>query len=163
MDIQERITRQRVKHIVDSYQLDGNDVDAFANYLNKLLETYPQSLIELALTEAIVKGWSKVPMQKGMPFIYGVHERLRSWQPNLEPSSQRNSFQTPSHPKAMGATSLDIKATNPSPVNPDSIDTVLLPEQFEQITGLDAGLVFGEDGNVLITRPAGTIKPLEPQ
>ncbi len=162
MDIQERIIRQRVMHIVDSYRLDGDDTDAFADSLNKLLETYPQSLIELALTESIVKGWSEVPMPRGLPFIHDVHERLRSWQPDTETSSQRpNLFKSSTHPKVLGAMSLNIRAANPSPIDPASIDTLLTPGQFEQITGLDASLVFDEHGKVLINRPMGKIKPLE--
>ncbi len=164
MDIQERITRQRVKHIVDSYQLDGEDVDAFADYLTKLLETYPQSLIEIALTEGIVKGWSEIPMQKGMPFIQAVHERLRSWQYEPESSSQLPSVcNLPPTSKSMGATFLDVRASNPNPIDPESIDTVLTPGQFEQITGLDASLVFDDEGKVLVTWPVGMIKPLEPR
>lgn len=134
MDVQAYITRQRVQHIVDSYQLDGSDGDTFADYLTGLLATYPQSLIELALTEAIVKGWSEVPMKKGMSFIQGVHEKLCSWQTDL------NIF---SHS--------------------ESIETILTPGQFEQITGLDASLVFDQDGRVLVTGPVGMQKPLEPQ
>lgn len=161
MNIQERITRQRVNHIIDSYQLDGDDSDAFANCLAKLLETYPQSLIELALTETIVKGWSEIPMPRGMAFIHSVHERLRAWYPTSEPSPQLPcSFQSPTA-KSLGAISLDVKAANPSPIDPESIDTSLTPGQFEQITGLDASLVFDENGNVLVTQPLGMIKPLE--
>lgn len=164
MDIQERITRQRVKHIVDSYRLDGDAVDTFADYLSNLLETYPQSLVELALTEAIVKGWSEVPMRKGLPFIHGVHDRLRAWHPDPESPSQRpSSFQSPSYPKVLGATSVDVRAANPSPIDPESIETALTPEQFEQITGLDSSLVFDDQGKVLIAYPTGTIKPLEPR
>lgn len=161
MDIQERIIRQRVNHIVDSYQLYGDDGDAFANCLAQLLETYPQSLIELALTETIVRGWSEVPMPRGMVFIHKVHKRLRTWHPNSESSTQLPcSFQSPAT-KSLGAISLDVKAANPNPIDPEAIDTSLTPGQFEQITGLDASLVFDNDGKVLVTQPLGTIKPLE--
>ena len=164
MDIQKRITRQRVNHIIDSYQLDGSDGEAFTDFLDNLLEIYPQALIELALTEAIVKAWSEVPMQKGMPFIKGVHDQLRCWQPDLEPSAQLPGCFTSARPKtSLGATSLDVKAVNPSPIDPESINTSLTPAQFEQITGLDADLVFNEDGNVLTTKASGKIKPLEPR
>ena len=162
MDIQERITRQRVKHIVDSYQLDGNDVDAFADNLAKLLDSYPQSLIEIALVEGIIKGWSEVPMQRGMPFIQGVQERLRSWQSKLDPSSQLfSTFQSVPTVTALGGTSIDVRAAESSPVDPDSINIALTPGQFEQITGLDANLVFDEQGQVLLMWPMGTIDPLE--
>ncbi|MDV3350472.1 hypothetical protein D0962_11095 [Leptolyngbyaceae cyanobacterium CCMR0082] len=161
MDIQKRITRQRVNHIVDIYQLDGNDGDTFADYLAKLVETYPQSLIELALTEALVKGWSKVPMQKGMSFIYDVHERLRTWQPDPESSPQLPSAFKPPHAKSLGVTSLDVKTVQPSSIDPASIDVKLTPSQFEQITGLDASLVFNEEDQIFLTPPMGTIKSLE--
>lgn len=162
MDIQRCIIRQRVRHIVDSYQLDGNDADTFAEYLNQLLDTYPQSLIEIALTEGIIKGWSQVPMQKGMSFIQEVHERLRSWQPELSPKlpGSCNPYTTS---KSMGVTSLDVRATNHSPVEPGSINTALTPGQFEQITGLDASLVFDDKGQVFVTQPTEEINPLEPR
>ena len=163
MDIQQRIIRQRVNHIVDSYQLDGNDADAFTIFLDKLLESYPQSLIELALTEAIVKGWSEVPMERGMPFIKGVHERLRCWQPDPEPPAQISGSFIPPGAKSLGATSLDVRAVDPNPIDPESIETTLTSAQFEQITGLDASLVFDKNGKVLLTQPTGIIKPLEPR
>ena len=162
MDIQERITRQRVKHSVDSYRLDGNDVDAFADNLAKLLESYPQSLIEIALVEGIIKGWSEIPMQRGMPFIQSVQEQLRAWQSELDPSSQLfSTFQSVPTAKALGGASLDVRASEPNPIDPVSIDIILTPEQFEQITGLDANLVFDEQGRVLLMRSPGMIDPLE--
>jgi hypothetical protein len=33
MEVWEKISRQRVKYIVDSYQLDGNDDEDFDEYL----------------------------------------------------------------------------------------------------------------------------------
>lgn len=82
MEIQERISRQRVKHIVESYQLSGAEtgVDAFNAYLAELLKQYPHPVIELALTEGIVKGWKTVPMVKGMPFLEDVHKQLKTWE-----------------------------------------------------------------------------------
>jgi hypothetical protein len=80
MEIQERISRQRVKHIIESYQLGGNEVDAFSAYLEDLLKQYPHPVIELALTEGIVKGWKVIPMVKGMPFLEAVHKQLKTWE-----------------------------------------------------------------------------------
>ena len=163
MDIQERITRQRVHHIVASYQLDGDDGDMFADVLTQLLETYPQSLIELALTESIVKGWSDVPMQKGVPFIHQVQETLRSWQPDLElPSKPLTSLKI-LNLKFRGALSLGVRAIGSSSINPETIGITITPEQFAQITGLDSSLIFDENGQVLITYSVETRKPLEPQ
>ena len=163
MDIQERISRQRVQHIIDSYQLDGDDGDVFTDYMDQLLETYAYPLIELALTEAIIKGWSEIPMKKGLTFIHGVHERLRFWQPDLEPLARVPGQLKPLNPRFLGTTSLGVRATNQSPIDPTSVDITLTPEQFEQITGLDASLVFDQEGQVLTARPTGTQKPLEPQ
>ncbi|MEA5463988.1 hypothetical protein [Leptothoe sp. PORK10 BA2] len=163
MDIQERINRQRVHHIVASYQLDGDDGDVFAECLAQLLETYPQSLIELSLLESIVKGWSEMPMPRGMLFIQGVHERLRSWQPELEIPTQPSSPLKTLNPKFLGVMSLDVKASASSSIAPESIGITITPGQFEQITGLDASLVFDGHGHVLLTHPVEMRKPLEPQ
>lgn len=164
MDIQAHITRQRVQYIVDSYQLDGSDGSTFADYLTKLLAAYPQALVELALTEAIVKGWSEIPMKKGMPFIQEVHKRLRSWQTDLDIASQRMSAFKTANSKILDTTPVEAEAAKPQPPKlSESIETMLTPEQFEQITGLDASLVFDRDGRVLIVWPLETQKPLEPQ
>ncbi|MEL6230128.1 MAG: hypothetical protein AAFR24_09465 [Cyanobacteria bacterium J06627_3] len=163
MDIQERITRQRVHHIVASYQLDGDDGDAFADTLNQLLETYPQSLIELAITESIVEGWSDVPMQKGIPFIQKVQKKLRAWQPDLERLRRPTTSLKTLNPKFFGAMSLDVRAVESSSINPETVGITITPGQFEQITGLDAGLLFDAKGYVLVTCPVEMRKPLEPR
>ncbi|MEM9905261.1 MAG: hypothetical protein AAF921_09595 [Cyanobacteria bacterium P01_D01_bin.44] len=105
MEIQARISRQRVKHIVDSYQLEGDDTPAFNTYLASLLNELPTPLIELALVEAIVNGWSIIPMPRGVALLTQVHERLKQWQHQ--------------------------------PIN-----SLVTPAVFEQITGLDAAVVF---------------------
>jgi hypothetical protein len=79
-DIQERISRQRVKHIVESYQLEGSDGDAFFEYLEDILKSFAHPLIELALVEALVQAWKTVPMVKGIPFLQDVHTQLKGWQ-----------------------------------------------------------------------------------
>ncbi|MEM7794536.1 MAG: hypothetical protein AAF579_08785 [Cyanobacteria bacterium P01_C01_bin.118] len=164
MNPQNRITRQRVHHIVDSYQLGGDDGDAFAEDLALLLDAYPQSLIELALTELIVKGWSEIPMQKGMPFMQKLRERLRCWLPNATMASQSGGLFSSHHSGLYCTTSLDVQtAQSTSPRVSDTIDTRLTPVQFEQITGLDASLVFDEEGQVLFAYPVESQKPLEPR
>lgn len=115
MEIQQCIGQQRVKHIVDSYRLSGNDpesadADAFNAYLEDLLAQYPHGLIELALVETLIKNWLRVPMQKGIPFLTTAHERLKQWQ--IEPTSI------------------------------DSPHQQLTPSQFSQITGLDPEMAF---------------------
>ncbi|MEO1400205.1 MAG: hypothetical protein AAFV72_03010 [Cyanobacteria bacterium J06635_1] len=80
MEMQARISRQRVKHIVDSYRLEGEDTSAFNTYLASLLDESPSPLIELALVEAIANGWSIIPMPRGIDLLAQVHERLKQWQ-----------------------------------------------------------------------------------
>ncbi len=84
MDIQQRINQQRVKHIVDSYALAGDEADAFEAYLSELLDQYPQGLIELALVETLVKNWLTIPMEKGILFLAAAHDWIKQWQ--LEPT-----------------------------------------------------------------------------
>ncbi|MEM8807368.1 MAG: hypothetical protein AAGF01_15205 [Cyanobacteria bacterium P01_G01_bin.38] len=80
MEIQARISRQRVKHIVDSYRLEGDDTPTFNTYLASLLDESPAPLVELALVEAIVNGWSIIPLPRGLALLTQVHERLKRWQ-----------------------------------------------------------------------------------
>jgi hypothetical protein len=79
MEIQEQISRQRVKHIVDSYQLQGSDGEMFDDYLEELMQIYPLPLIELAIVETIVNSWLNVPLVKGSLFLTQAHQRLKSW------------------------------------------------------------------------------------
>ncbi|MBT9312373.1 hypothetical protein [Leptothoe kymatousa] len=167
MDIQEQIHRQRVHHIVDSYQLYGDDGDAFAEYLAKLLETYPQALIELALVEVLIKEWSNIPMQKGLAFIFGVYRRLQVWQPETEclpplSKSAKGAVHTPRADAVIAVTPVHVKADSPKSTSPKLIDTVLTPAQFEQITGLDAALIFDHHGQVWIGRPPEPHTSFEP-
>lgn len=84
MDIQQQITqqqlsRQRVKHIIESYALAGDETAAFDAYLGELLDQYPYGLIELALVETLVKNWLTVPMEKGVPFLAAAHDWVKQW------------------------------------------------------------------------------------
>lgn len=79
MELQDHLNQQRVKHIIDSYQLEGGDGDRFTIYVNELLEAYPAPLIELALTEALVDGWASVPMVRGIEFLKKAHDKLKDW------------------------------------------------------------------------------------
>ena len=80
MEVQQRISQQRVQHIVDSYCLAEPEVEAFQSYLSELFGQYPHGLIELALVETLVKSWLTIPMQKGVPFLAAAHSRLKQWQ-----------------------------------------------------------------------------------
>lgn len=83
MEIQQRISQQRIRHIVDSYRLIGTDnseADSFDAYINDLLHKYPQGLIELALVETLVQSWLSIPMEKGVAFLIAAHSCIKQWQ-----------------------------------------------------------------------------------
>jgi hypothetical protein len=80
MEIWEQLSQQRVKYIISSYQLSGNEVDQFNIYLEELLQIYPPPLIELALVETLVDQWSSVPMLKGVKFLTQAHNKLKTWE-----------------------------------------------------------------------------------
>jgi hypothetical protein len=80
MELWEKIGRQRVQYIVESYQLYGDEIVDFNDYLTDLLQAYMPPQIELALVETIAQTWSDIPMLRGIPFIKKVHELLRTWE-----------------------------------------------------------------------------------
>ncbi|MFM7425835.1 MAG: hypothetical protein ACKO7W_12740 [Elainella sp.] len=80
MDIREQLNRQRVKHIVSSYALDGNESYRFEVYLEELLQLYPCTLIELALVETLLDHWLVVPLVRGTEFLTQAHAKLKIWQ-----------------------------------------------------------------------------------
>jgi hypothetical protein len=80
MEIWEQLSRQRVKHIVSSYQLGGDESTQFDRYLEELLQHYPRPLIELALVETLVDAWSAIPMVRGVSFLMKVHDKLKVWE-----------------------------------------------------------------------------------
>ncbi len=87
MTLEEQISQQRVKHIVSSYQLAGDDIEAFAGYLDELLQAYALPLIELALAETLVDSWVNVPMPTGILFLQQTHDRLKNWETHSISSS----------------------------------------------------------------------------
>lgn len=80
MTLQEQIQQQRIKHIVSSYQLDGENHEMCEACLTAMLQLYPTGLIELALVETIVQNWARVPMVRGIEFFQQVETRLNQWQ-----------------------------------------------------------------------------------
>ncbi|MBF2002984.1 MAG: hypothetical protein IGS50_18975 [Synechococcales cyanobacterium C42_A2020_086] len=80
MKLQEQVSRQRVKHIVSSYQLSGDEPHQFELYLEELLRLYPYPLIELALIETLVDQWISVPLRRGVEFLAQTHNKLKSWE-----------------------------------------------------------------------------------
>lgn len=79
VDIQDELSRQRVKHIISSYALQGTSKLQFEVYLNELLDMYQAPLIELALVETLVDCWASVPLVRGVEFLTHVHSKLRAW------------------------------------------------------------------------------------
>jgi AcrR family transcriptional regulator len=81
MEIWEQISRQRVRYIVDSYQLDGYDDEDFHEnfdeYLEDLLQAYAPPQIELALVEALIVSWQITPLIRGIPFLELAHNYLK--------------------------------------------------------------------------------------
>lgn len=115
MEIGVQLKRQRIKHIVSSYQLDGNESDPFDRALERLLDHYPLPLIELALVETLVNSWLQVPLLRGCKFLEQAQEQLQAWeQQMLHPDSATRQYVS-----------------------------AILPEQFQQITGLDPAPIFG--------------------
>ena len=80
MDLQAAINRQRILHIVSSYQLDGADRASFQAHLADLLEQYPTPLIELSLVETLVDQWLNIPPLRGVPFLQQAHRTLQHWE-----------------------------------------------------------------------------------
>ncbi len=80
MEIWEEISRQRVKYIIDSYQLDGGDDEFFYEYLEDLLQAYAPPQIELALVEILIESWRITPLIRGIAFLERSHDLLKSWE-----------------------------------------------------------------------------------
>lgn len=83
MDIQLEISRQRVKHIVDSYHLQGDEMALFEGYLDELMELFPMPAVELALVETLLKNWLTIPMPRGEVFLEEAHELLKQWKASM--------------------------------------------------------------------------------
>jgi hypothetical protein len=115
MEIGAQLKRQRIKHIVSSYQLDGDETEAFDRALERLLNHYPLPLIELALVETLVDRWLHVPLLRGCKFLDKAHEQLQAWENQILQSDS---------------------------VAPPCTSTIS-PEQFHQITGLDPAPIYG--------------------
>ena len=80
MTLAEHLKKQRIKHIVSSYQLSGSEVEACEDQLDQLLERYPAAWIELALASAIADYWAAIPMPRGLALFNQAHESLQQWE-----------------------------------------------------------------------------------
>lgn len=92
MEFWEKVSYQRVKYIVDSYELQGESPEDFHEYLEDLLLAYPSPQIELAIAETIVKSWLEIPLVKGMNFLVVVHSHLQSWEGSTQPTITSSQF-----------------------------------------------------------------------
>lgn len=115
MEIGAQLKRQRIQHIISSYQLAGNETEAFDRDLELLLDHYPLPLIELALVETLVAHWLQVPLLRGCKLLNKVHKQLQMWK-----------TQALQHDAAA-----------------QQCISAVSPEQFQQITGLDPTPIFG--------------------
>ncbi|MEP0915920.1 hypothetical protein NC981_03750 [Leptolyngbya sp. DQ-M1] len=114
MSLQQQIQQQRIKHIISSYQLDGEDHELCDACLTAMLQLYPAGLIELALVETIVQNWARVPMVRGIDFFRQVQELLDQWQTDsIAVSFDAAEFQL--------VTGLDASPIFGSPSSPASI------------------------------------------
>ena len=81
IELWEQVCRQRIKYIVDCYELDsGESEQDFDDQLQELWLAYPYAQIELALVETLVSSWIQIPAIKGMCFLNQVYDRLKSWE-----------------------------------------------------------------------------------
>jgi hypothetical protein len=80
MEMWEQVSRQRVKHIISSYQLDGDEINQFDAYLDELVQIYPRPLVELALVETLIDHWLSVPLLRGVAFLTQTHDKLKAWE-----------------------------------------------------------------------------------
>lgn len=80
MTIQKQLNRQRVRHIISSYQLEGSEENDFYLGLEALFQDYPTALIELALVETLVDAWLRVPLLRGLNLLGQVHQKLQIWE-----------------------------------------------------------------------------------
>lgn len=83
-ELRAAIQRQRVKHIVSSYHLDGAEIDGseterFHCRLEQLLNHHPTPLVELALVEVLVDSWIHVPPLRGLAFLAQTQRLLEQW------------------------------------------------------------------------------------
>jgi hypothetical protein len=80
MTLQQKVDRQRVKYIVSSFSLAGNDEVRFHDRLEALCDQYSPTWLELALAEIIVLNWLIIPMPRGLAVMRQVQNLLRQWE-----------------------------------------------------------------------------------
>ena len=92
----EQTQQQRLRHIIESYDLAGDretEGDRFQTSLDRLSQTYPLVLVELAFVEVLAHHWLRLPRPQGVRFLALVRRCLRQWQqPPIESSLTRSQF-----------------------------------------------------------------------
>jgi hypothetical protein len=77
--LQRRLNQQRVKHIIESFQLSGTDAVRFDDRLDELFAQYPSTWLELAIAEVVVVNWLIVPLPRGLAVLRQVSNLLQQW------------------------------------------------------------------------------------
>jgi hypothetical protein len=80
MTLQQQIDRQRVKYIVESFRLGGDEEARFDDRLESLMAHYPIAWLELALAQVVVLNWLIIPLPRGLEVIRQVQNLLRQWE-----------------------------------------------------------------------------------
>ena len=93
MEFWEKVSRQRVHYIIDSYELYGDVPEDFHEYLEDLMVAYAPPQIELAIVETIVESWLQLPIIKGMKFLEHAHTHLQNWEKTSQSSAKITSAQ----------------------------------------------------------------------
>ncbi len=115
MELQKRIGRQRVFHIIDSYQLLGTPPEpAVKARFAQLLDSYSQGVLELAIANCLMKIWGEIPLPRGHAFLEVLSDHLKHQQPNQLTPAQ---FQQ--------ITGLEMTAPAPDTTNQDSGRAIL--------------------------------------
>lgn len=74
------VWQQRLRHLVDSYHLSGQEPALFNEQLARLAVSYSYPVLELATVEVLVQNWVRYPLPRGMVFLEQVRSRLQDWQ-----------------------------------------------------------------------------------
>jgi hypothetical protein len=80
VSLSQRLSYQRIEHILASYQLWGDEPVAFQQRLQGWLDQFPPPLIELALVETLIEYWLRVPLLRGLAFLDAAERHLIRWQ-----------------------------------------------------------------------------------
>ncbi|MCS6814467.1 MAG: hypothetical protein NZ772_12995 [Cyanobacteria bacterium] len=80
MSLLAQLQKQRLQYIVDSYNLAGAQGEAFASYLQVMMQAFPAPLLELAIVDTLVDHWLSVPLVRGVAFLEETYQKLQMWE-----------------------------------------------------------------------------------